>query len=115
MCVCACVSCAQKKVSSEECLVFVLSFSLSLSFAAPFFFRERESRESFSRSVVCSSNTPRVARSFFSETSKKTFLVWGLKRERKFFKEYPLERTRNSLALFEYSSHPQREGGEEEE
>ena len=113
--VCACVSCAQKKVSSEECLVFLFSLSLSRSLSLHPFFFERESRESFSRSVVCSSNTPRVARSFFSETSKKTFRVWGLKRERKFFKEYPLERTRNSLALFEYSSHPQREGGEEEE
>ena len=87
--VCACVSCAQKKVSSEECLVFVLSFSLSLSFAAPFFFRERESRASFSRSVVCSSNTPRVARSFFSETSKKTFSRLGIEEREKILQRIP--------------------------
>ena len=100
-----CVFRVHKKVSSEGSALFSFSRSLSSAraqfylfcvldepppraqnvvfvrrFWAPFFFsreRERESRESFSRSVVCSSNTPRVARSFFSETSKKTRFSFG--------------------------------------
>ena len=112
--VCACVSCAQKKVSSEECLVFVLSFSLSLSFAAPFFFRERVVRVVFALGGVLVEYSARRAFFFLRNVKEDVSLVWGLKRERKFFKEYPLERTRNSLALFEHSSHPQREGEEEE-
>ena len=43
MCVCVCFVCTEKSVERGVPCFLVLSFSLSLSFAAPFFFsRERE-------------------------------------------------------------------------
>ena len=89
MCVCVCVSCAQKKVSSEECLVFSFSLSLSRSLSLhPFFFRERESRESFSRSVVLVEYSARRA-FFFLRNVKEDVSRLGIEEREKILQRIP--------------------------
>lgn len=88
--VCACVSCAQKKVSSEECLVFSFSLSLSRSLSLhPFFFeRERAERVVFALGGVLVECSARRA-FFFLRNVKEDVSRLGIEEREKILQRIP--------------------------